>query len=400
MRSFTLIPLAIGVLLSAAAGSQSVEDVVAQYLEATGGSAKWAALQSLTVASRSPFFSFDSAWKLPNRFRFDAWSDQSAETDARAFDGTSGWRLNSMEGSSKPRTMSAQEIAGLKEELDWMLELVDYKTKGHKVTLLGTTMVEGQPAHRLEVTRASGAQVQIFLSTKTGLEIQRTKRATSPDGENVELVLPVGDYRAVGGLLLPHRVGPAVRTYQVNAQIPDSRFSRPGDPTSTAAKPRLSEQEFAKAKVADATKRLLPLGSAAPPWTLKDASGRVVRSSDFRGKLVVMDFWATWCVPCHIVMPQLEDLHREFSSRGVVVVGISTSEQGGDPAQLMKDRGYTYPLLLNGESISEQYHVVGMPVLYVVDGDGRILHAEVGAEKSAAAPRRAVIGRYLAKNGR
>src|SRR5436189_3093453 len=112
MLLFRLIPLVIGLLMAPPQGP-TVDDLIAKYVEATGGAAKWTALQSLTVSSRSPFFSFDSAWRRPDRFRFDARSDESPETDFRAFDGTSGWRLNSMEGSTNPRTMSAQEIAEL-----------------------------------------------------------------------------------------------------------------------------------------------------------------------------------------------------------------------------------------------------------------------------------------------
>jgi len=391
--------------LSVSVTEQTVDDVVSKYVAATGGAEKWAALQSLEVSSRAPFFSFDSAWKKPGFMRHDAWSDAAADTDTRSFDGTAGWRLNSLEGSSKPRTMSAQEVSELRDELDWMFELIDYKAKRHKITLLGTATVGGQPAYRLELTRASGSAVQIFIDTKTGLEVQRIKWARSPAGEDTELVLPVTDYRSVGGLMLPHRVGPATRTYQVNAVIADSRFQRPGMPSvdrasqGGGAKPAISEKEFAAARVAKAVEQLLPVGTLAPEWVLQDTQGRTRGSSEFRGKVVVMEFWATWCAPCHLVMPELEQLHRDLSSRGVVVLGVSTSEVGGDPAQLMKDRGYTYTVLLNGERVAPTYHVVGMPVTYVIGIEGRILSADVGVDKVASQSRRALIMRYLADHG-
>jgi peroxiredoxin len=368
--------------IAAPAAAQTADDVAAKYVAATGGAEKWAALQSLTVSSRAEFFSFDSIWKQPGKCRIDVWSDAGTDTDVRAFDGTSGWRINSMEGSTKPRTMSAQEVGELREEIDWMRELVDYKAKGVKITLLKTDAVDGQPAHRLEVVRPSGATVHVFVDVKSGLEVQRVKWATAPDGTSHELVLPVGDYKSVGGLLLPHRVGTATRTYQVDAVIPDARFQQPG---------RQSERDFAAKKVADATAKLLPVGSIAPAWTLKDARGTVHRSSDLLGKIVVLDFWATWCVPCHRMMPGLQKLHDDFSKQGVVVIGVSTSEHGGDPAQLMKDRGYSYRLLVNGEAVSDAYQVVGMPVVYVIDRDGRIAHADVGADDTSAAGRRTVI---------
>ena len=386
--------------------AQTVDDIVAKHVAAIGGTEKWAALQSLMVSSRSPYFSFDSAWKRPNRFRFDAWSDAVTDTDTRAFDGTTGWRLNSLEGATSPRTMAAQEIAELRDEFDWMQELIDYKGKRHRISLQGTVAVGGQPAHRLELTRPSGAVVQIFIDVKTGLEVQRIKWARSPAGEDTELVLPVGDYRAVGGLMLPHRVGTATRSYQVNVAIPDSRFQRPGLPDAAASAPGrgygpgVSEADFARAKVAQATEQLLPVGTVAPAWSLADPQGRTVRSSELSGNVLVLEFWATWCVPCHRVMPEMQRLHTDFASRGVVVLGISTSEVGGDPAQLMKDRGYTYKILVNGEKIAPLYRVIGMPVTYVVGLDGRILKADVGADPTAGESRRALIARYLTDHGR
>lgn len=378
------------VLLCAAdpalATGQTVDEIVAKYVDATGGAGRWAAMHSMTVSSRSAYFSFDSLWKKPNMVRVDVWSDASVDTDTRSSSGTTGWRLNSAEGSPKPRTLSAAETAELRDEIDWMRELVDYKAKGLRITLLPARTVDGQTAHVLELTRPSGAMVHIFLDAKTGLEVQRVKWATSPDGEPAEIVLPVGDYRTVSGLLLPHRVGTAARTYQVNVEIADARFQQPG---------RLPERDFATQKVASAIAQLLPVGTMAPSWALKDAHGRVHRSSEYLGKIVVLDFWATWCAPCHRMMPGLQRLHDAFSGRGVVVIGISTSEHGGDPAQLMKDRGYSYTLLLNGEAISKSFHVVGMPVVYVVGRDGRILHADVGADDAAAEARRALITRVL-----
>jgi thiol-disulfide isomerase/thioredoxin len=371
-----------------AGSAQSADEVAAKYIAATGGAERWAKLEAMVTRSRSEFFSFDSVWKKPGRLRVDVWSDASVETDVRAFDGLSGWRLNSMEGSTKPRSMSAQEVAELREEVDWMRELVDAASKGVKLRFLKTELVDGKPAHRIEAVRPSGATVHIFIDSGSGLEVQRIRWATAPDGTSQEFVMPVGDYKDVGGLLLPHRVGTATRTYEVNASIPDTRFQRPGTP---------SERDVAAKKMAAAVAALLPVGSVAPPWTLKDAQGRSHSSSGLAGKIVVLDFWATWCVPCHRMLPELQRLHDEYAKDGVVVIGISTSESGGDPAQLMKDRGYSYQLLLQGESIAGAFHVEGMPVAYVIGRDGRVVHADVGASDDAASSRRAAIIRLLGR---
>jgi thiol-disulfide isomerase/thioredoxin len=390
MRTQCLI---LGILLSLAAvprSPQTADDVVAKYIAATGGAEKWAGVHALAVSSRSPFFSFDAIWKKPDRLRIDVWSDASDDTDVRAFDGTTGWRLNSQEGATAPRTMSAGEILEMRDAFD-MFELVDYKTKGHRIKLLGTAPINGQPAHKLELTRRNGEVRHLFLDQKTGLEVQRIRRARSPDGQDHEFVLPVGDYRPVGGLLLPHTVGEASRSYEVNGVISDARFQKPG---------AALEREHAQQKVAQATARLLPVGSPAPAWELKDPAGRLRRSSEFLGRVVVLDFWATWCAPCHRVMPELQRLHEDFATRGLVVLGVNTSERLGDPAQLMKDRGYTYTLLLSGETIADRYQVEGMPTTYVIGADGRILHADVGADAATADARRALIARQLSPHGR
>src|SRR3989304_1964486 len=90
---------------------------------AWGGPYKGGAVRALAVTSRSPYFSSDAVWKKPNLVRIDSWSDAVDQTDTRSYDGTSGWRLFSAEGSLKPRSMSAQDVSELRDEVDWMVPL-------------------------------------------------------------------------------------------------------------------------------------------------------------------------------------------------------------------------------------------------------------------------------------
>lgn len=96
----------------------------------------------------------------------------------------------------------------------------------------------------------------------------------------------------------------------------------------------------------------------------------------------------------------LAEAAYDLSKRDVVVLGISTDEHGGDAAQLMKDRGYTYELLLNGETILKAYGVSGMPTIYVVGVDGRIIHSGFGANEIAEQRRRTLIEGYLTDHGK
>jgi peroxiredoxin len=434
MAAFVLLGIFIGL-----GQAQTVDEIVNKYVAATGGVEKWKSLESFAVVSRSEGWSFDLYWKKPNRIRIEvAIQSPAPGLDIRSFDGTTGWRLSPMEGSETARFMSGAEILDLQEEGDAFRELIDYKTKGHRVELVGKESVDGSPAYKLKLTKPSGEVVHIFLDAKTFLEVKRVRHVRFPgDGQYREFVTVIGDYRPVGGLLLPHRVGNAVREYRVNIPMDESGFKMPGKNDEDQGQPSAAEEkasdladrvstperraELLKAnpeadvikdgvltleeawaflKKDKAVRQLLPVGTLAPDWALKDPGAKLHRLSDYRGKVVVMDFWAVWCIPCHLAMPGLQKLHNDLSRRGLVVLGISTGERGGDPVQLMKDRGYTYELLLNGETISKAYGVAGMPTIYVIGVDGRIIHSGFGANPIAEQRRRTLIEDYLTDRGK
>jgi thiol-disulfide isomerase/thioredoxin len=119
-------------------------------------------------------------------------------------------------------------------------------------------------------------------------------------------------------------------------------------------------------------------GSFAPGWTLSTPGGEMVSLEDYRGRVVVMDFWATWCGPCRMVMPFLQELHEEHGEE-VAVLGINVWESG-DPVEFMEQNGYTYSLLLNGDDVAAAYLVEAIPTLYVIAQDGTVALHAVGAD--------------------
>ncbi len=136
---------------------------------------------------------------------------------------------------------------------------------------------------------------------------------------------------------------------------------------------------------------LLAVGQPAPDWSLLDQEGRPHRLVDYRGKLVVLDFWATWCGPCVQGMPALERLHAKYRGRGVEIVGINAWEES-NAAAYMREKGYTYQLLLKGERVAEAYHATLLPTVYVVGADGSIVYRGIGTDSQTLA---SVIEAYL-----
>jgi thiol-disulfide isomerase/thioredoxin len=125
--------------------------------------------------------------------------------------------------------------------------------------------------------------------------------------------------------------------------------------------------------------KLLPVGETAPDWQLSDAEGNAHSLSEYRGKVVIMDFWATWCGPCAEVMPRMQKLHEKYADRGVVVFGVNSWEKS-DPVALMQKKRFGYKLLLKGEEIAAAYKITILPVVYIIGDDGTIIYCHEGVD--------------------
>ena len=139
----------------------------------------------------------------------------------------------------------------------------------------------------------------------------------------------------------------------------------------------------------------LPVGEEAPEWSLPTASGDTLSLAALEDTLVVMDFWATWCAPCLMVMPELQAIHEDYAHRPVKVVGVNVWERG-DPGTMMADSGFTYPLALEGDSVAADYMVTGIPTLYLIGPEGRVLYRARGAGGNVAGELRATMDSVLA----
>jgi|SRR5688572_3811147 len=143
---------------------------------------------------------------------------------------------------------------------------------------------------------------------------------------------------------------------------------------------------------------LLPVGTQAPTWELTAADGSAVSLADLKGKVVLLDFWATWCGPCRKAMPGIQSIRDKYPAEKVAVFGISTDEsEDADPGAFLKKLGFTYPTLLKGETISAAYKATALPTLYILDQDGAVVHAEKGYREGADAQFVEVIDKALAR---
>ena len=124
----------------------------------------------------------------------------------------------------------------------------------------------------------------------------------------------------------------------------------------------------------------LPEGSPAPPLRLPTLQGGEVDRDSFRGRVVVVNFWATWCPPCVEEMPSLERLHRALSGEGVVVLGVSVDEDGAALQRFVEKAGLTFPVLRDpgARKAAAAWRTTGWPETFVLDGSGRIVRKIAG----------------------
>ena len=149
---------------------------------------------------------------------------------------------------------------------------------------------------------------------------------------------------------------------------------------STAAVPAVARQEPSL------------IGKPAPAFALKDITGKPLRLADYRGKVVLIDFWATWCVPCRVEIPHFVELQKKYASRGFSVIGISMDDEAGPVPPFAKKYGMNYPVAIGDAALAERYGgILGLPVAFVLDRNG-IIRERYDGVTSAQTFEKAVVG--------
>ena len=121
--------------------------------------------------------------------------------------------------------------------------------------------------------------------------------------------------------------------------------------------------------------------SKAPDFSLKDAHGGSLSLSSLRGKVVLINFWATWCPPCKAEMPSMNRLYNEIRNRGFEVVAISTDNSLSTVKDFLARNRIDFPVLFDEtKSVTRQYHVFSMPTTFLIDRSGMIVEKFYGEE--------------------
>jgi len=236
----SLLVAAFSLLISSFLGAQTVDELIAKNVQARGGMDKLKSVQTIRSSGTMTMGGGMEApgslvQKRPDKARLEF--TVQGLTAVQAYDGKDAWQIMPFMGKKDPELMSADEKKDLEENADIDGPLVDYKSKGNKVELLGKEKVEGTDAYKLKVTLKNGDVMNVYLDADSYLEIkEEVKRNVR--GTEREVESSVGDYKEVNGLMFPFSVENGIKGSQekekltitkieVNAPVEDSLFKMP-----------------------------------------------------------------------------------------------------------------------------------------------------------------------------
>lgn len=235
---------------------------------------------------------------------------------------------------------------------------------------------DGLP-RRVEIFRPAAARQAKEKRGEAGIVLSFSNMSlrNEKSGESFTVALPKGFTLAADKNLPVEPTGPAP-----SAPTPTTPAPTPSPAPSSSAAPAFP--------LLPTHNELLQPGAAAPAFKLKDFEGKERTLEEFKGKVVVLDFWGTWCMPCRMAMPTLQKIHEKYADKGVVVLGMNfESNPKADPAKFKKDKGFTYPSLAKAETIAGSFNVSSWPTFYVIGKDGKVVWGGRGLATPPGAPR-------------
>lgn len=117
----------------------------------------------------------------------------------------------------------------------------------------------------------------------------------------------------------------------------------------------------------------------APDFTLKSNTGKNLKLSEFRGQVVMINFWASWCAPCRQEMPLLEELYKKYKGLGFTLLGVNVEEDSSKAVSLLRNIKVSFPILFdNKNKVSKMYKVAAMPTTIIIDRNGNMRYLHKG----------------------
>ncbi|HWO40326.1 MAG TPA: TlpA disulfide reductase family protein [Candidatus Eisenbacteria bacterium] len=139
-----------------------------------------------------------------------------------------------------------------------------------------------------------------------------------------------------------------------------------------------------------------PRVTMPPEFSARTLDGGTISLASQQGKVVLLNFWATWCAECRPEMPMFEQLHRQFAAQGLSVIGINAREGAAAIRVYSKELRLTFPLVLDPKGqINALYGVIGLPTTFVIDRDGRAVARAIGPREWSSVPARKLIQELL-----
>ena len=115
------------------------------------------------------------------------------------------------------------------------------------------------------------------------------------------------------------------------------------------------------------------IGNYAPKFVLTDLNKKTINLDDYKGKKVILNFWATWCPPCVNEMPLLQEVYNNRKEEGIEVIGINYNEDYDRVKKFISDKGVTFTILIDSDlKVSMDYGVIGLPITFFIDREGKI----------------------------
>jgi len=157
----------------------------------------------------------------------------------------------------------------------------------------------------------------------------------------------------------------------------NTRETQPAQ-TVTSTRPQANAEAKISKAPRTATDTTYPI---APNFELEGSDGKTIRLSDFKGKVVILDFWATWCGPCRMEIPGYVDLYKKYNDKGLEIIGVSLDRDGWTPVKpFMHSFKINYPIVMGNMQVVQAYGgIQSIPTTFIINREGEVVERKIGA---------------------